>query len=242
MYVYFQAVLLVGLASAYRPYPVEVTTSPGHQVITCAFLSYTFLASCLFNGVLLLIAVVLAFKTRTVPDRYNESRYISFSVYCTVIIQMAFVPAYYAVDDPFDQIMFLGLTIIITATVILLFIFMPKMYAIYFMKDDEPQVFAKSMRQRRRSRRVATTTSSICSQQSIEQTRKKSTSIVSIFSVSSHQVNPPDLLTGSGVNGFKVSKTLTGRSYDVTQTRKTCKESSDSDAWKHILQCQMVWS
>ena len=102
-----------------------------------------FVASLTYNSLLLIACVYCAFKTRKLPDNYNESKFISFCVYSTVIIWLTFIPAYFAVGKAFFQVMFLSLAILANATLILLCIFVPKIYALYFVKKEDLHVSVK---------------------------------------------------------------------------------------------------
>ncbi|KAI8770780.1 metabotropic glutamate receptor, partial [Biomphalaria glabrata] len=48
-----------------------------------------------YNLILVFLCSFFAFKTRKLPDNFNESRFISISVYTTLIVWLAFVPTYY---------------------------------------------------------------------------------------------------------------------------------------------------
>lgn len=102
-----------------------------------------FIASLTYNSLLLVACVYCAFKTRKLPDNYNESRFISFCVYSTVIIWLTFIPAYFAVGKAFFEAMFLSLAVLANATLILMCIFVPKVYAVYFVKKEDLHVSAK---------------------------------------------------------------------------------------------------
>ncbi len=64
-------------------------------------------------------------------------------MYSTVIIWIAFIPAYFAVDSALLQVMFLSLQVIANAYLILICIFIPKVYAMYFVDKKDLHVTPK---------------------------------------------------------------------------------------------------
>nr|KAI8735707.1 metabotropic glutamate receptor-like [Biomphalaria glabrata] len=55
----------------------------------------SFLVSLVYNMLLIIICTVYAVKTRKIPENFNESKFIGFSMYTTCIIWLAFVPIYF---------------------------------------------------------------------------------------------------------------------------------------------------
>ncbi|XP_019617134.1 PREDICTED: metabotropic glutamate receptor 3-like [Branchiostoma belcheri] len=60
-------------------------------------------ASILYNLLIILLCVYYAFKTRSLPACYNESRFISFQVYTTVVLWVAFIATYFSVSTPMNR-------------------------------------------------------------------------------------------------------------------------------------------
>ncbi|KAK6165319.1 hypothetical protein SNE40_022267 [Patella caerulea] len=100
-------------------------TLPG----VASFLSY--------NIVLVVICSVLAFKTRKLPDNFNESRFISTCVYTTLIIWLAFVSTYFTAGREYLKTVSLSFALILNGTVVLLFLFAPKIYATVCLNDGD---------------------------------------------------------------------------------------------------------
>lgn len=119
---------------------IESQTEANKVELFCTLPTGPFVTSLVYNFLLLLGCAFCAFKTRKLPDNYNESRFISFCIYSTLVLWVTFIPAYFAVDDAFFEVMFLSLSILANASVILLCIFIPKLYAIYFVERQEMQV------------------------------------------------------------------------------------------------------
>jgi len=52
----------------------------------------------MYNMVLIALCTVYAFKTRNIPENFNEAKYIAFTMYSTCIVWAAFVPIYFGTD------------------------------------------------------------------------------------------------------------------------------------------------
>lgn len=51
--------------------------------------------SLVYNMFLILMCTLYAFKTRKIPENFNEAKYIGFTMYSTCIVWLAFVPIYF---------------------------------------------------------------------------------------------------------------------------------------------------
>lgn len=102
-------------------------------ILKCKTRDISFLVSLIYNMLLIIICTVYAVKTRNIPENFNESKFIGFSMYTTCIIWLAFVPIYFGTLDAFQiQITTLCISISLSASVALLCLFVPKMYIIVF--------------------------------------------------------------------------------------------------------------
>ena len=118
------------------PLAQEVMTAPGRLDIICTVPMDLFAFDMVFNGILILVCAVFAFKTRKLPDNYNESRFIGFCVFASLVILCAFLPAFFAVNDALLKDLFLCLMVISNASVILALLFAPRIYALYYVPDE----------------------------------------------------------------------------------------------------------
>ena len=67
-----------------------------HQVILkCRIEDSSLLFSQVFNVLLIIVCTVYAVKTRKIPENFNESKFIGFTMYTTCIIWLAFLPIYF---------------------------------------------------------------------------------------------------------------------------------------------------
>ncbi|XP_076469996.1 metabotropic glutamate receptor 7-like [Babylonia areolata] len=88
-------------------------------------------ASLAYHFLLVLLCTLLAFKTRRLPDNYNESRYIAFCVDTTLLVWVTFVPAYFTATVGAHKVVVLALTHLINSCVQLACLFLPRLYALY---------------------------------------------------------------------------------------------------------------
>ncbi|CAL1527298.1 unnamed protein product, partial [Lymnaea stagnalis] len=82
-----------------------------------------------YNLVLVLLCSLFAFKTRKLPDNFNESRFISMCVSTTLVIWLAFIPTYFTAGREFVRVLLLSLALLLNHTVALVFLFLPKIFA-----------------------------------------------------------------------------------------------------------------
>ncbi len=82
-----------------------------------------------YDLVLVVLCTIYAVKTRSLPKFFNDAKYIGFSMYTTCVIWTAFIPVYFYSD--FKAIT-LCLSTSFSATVILIFMFIPKVYKIIY--------------------------------------------------------------------------------------------------------------
>ena len=74
---------------------------------------------------------------RGLPENFNESRYIFVSVCTTTFLWMVFLPTYFTTFYTYHKAALLAFCLILNATVTLLCLFVPKLYAIYFVSEQD---------------------------------------------------------------------------------------------------------
>ena len=67
-------------------------------ILRCKTTNTAIVMSLLYNMLLIALCTVYAFKTRNIPENFNEAKYIAFTMYSTCIVWLAFVPIYFGTD------------------------------------------------------------------------------------------------------------------------------------------------
>lgn len=113
--------------------------------LKCGESPYTGLSVSLgYNFVLLLLSCYYAFRSRNIPQNYNETKFINITLYSTGIIWLAFIPTYFGTAGlgTVYQTSSLVLGIIFSAATALGCFFMPKLYIIFkpkFCHNEEEE-------------------------------------------------------------------------------------------------------
>ncbi|KRX81127.1 Metabotropic glutamate receptor 3 [Trichinella sp. T6] len=109
-------------------YPDRMTA-----IRSCKGATVTFPLSMIYNVLLIILCTVYAFKTRKIPENFNETKYIGFTMYATCIIWLAFIPIYFGTNQNFKiQTTSLCMCISLSGTVALCCFFAPKVYIVLF--------------------------------------------------------------------------------------------------------------
>ena len=118
----------------------ELQTAPNVVQRICIFPAVPFVLALVYNALLVMTCAFYAFKTRKLPDNYNESKFIAFCVYSTLFLWLAFVPVYFVIPAGYYRVAVLMIAISSNATVILICMYLPKLFAIYFgSSETEPE-------------------------------------------------------------------------------------------------------
>ncbi|KAK0179971.1 hypothetical protein PV327_005663 [Microctonus hyperodae] len=105
-------------------------------ILKCNIQDMSFLFSQLYNATLIVVSTIYAVKTRKIPENFNESKFIGFTMYTTCIIWLAFVPIYFGTGNAHEiQITTLCVAISLSASVTLVCLYSPKVYIIVFQPD-----------------------------------------------------------------------------------------------------------
>lgn len=79
-----------------RSYPNRFTV-----VLQCGISNVSLIVSLAYNMLLIVLCTVYAFKTRKIPENFNEAKYIGFSMYSTCIVWLAFIPIYFGTNNDY---------------------------------------------------------------------------------------------------------------------------------------------
>lgn len=116
-----------------RPDVREIYPRPLTAVLTCRVSTFSLMMSLIFNMILIILCTWYAFKTRKIPENFNEAKYIGFTMYSTCIVWLAFLPIYFGTNNDYKiQIVSMCMCLNITATVSLGCLFSPKVYLVLF--------------------------------------------------------------------------------------------------------------
>lgn len=71
-------------------------------VLTCNVPEHHFLYSLAYDGMLLITCTVYAVKTRKVPESFNETKFIGFSMYTTCVIWVSWIAFFFGTANNFE--------------------------------------------------------------------------------------------------------------------------------------------
>ncbi|ELU05725.1 hypothetical protein CAPTEDRAFT_141798, partial [Capitella teleta] len=133
IFVAAQAVTISVWSVKNPPKPVAISTGSGNREIFCNFPFGPFVTCMSLNLLLLLVSAVFAVKARNLPDNFNECRFISFCTLSTILLWVAFLTSYFTTLTVF-RALFLALMVFSNGCIMHGGLFLPKLYAVYFVK------------------------------------------------------------------------------------------------------------
>ncbi|XP_059157565.1 metabotropic glutamate receptor 8-like [Physella acuta] len=130
-------------------FPIDVIVNQPEENLkyteeVCDISDITLIPFFIFDVVLLCFCSVFAFKTQSLPSTFKESRHVSMCVITTMIMWVAFMPAYFTSTKRLLKFYYIILAILINHTTALCFLFLPRMYALWYMagkRMDRNKVF-----------------------------------------------------------------------------------------------------
>lgn len=106
-------------------------TRDSNQLVCLSAVGLTYIIGLSYPILLIIICTVYAILTRKIPEAFNESKYIGLSMYTTCIIWLAFVPIYFSTANNIElRLATMCFSISLSATVVLVCLFTPKLYII----------------------------------------------------------------------------------------------------------------
>lgn len=116
------------------PKPVASYEQDDFVLMKCNISTIGVAILCGYNALLVLLCTFYAFRTRKTPLNFNEAKFIGFCMYTSCVIWIASLPVYFGVGGGL-QVIALAFSSVISATTILLFIFLPKVYIVLFKPE-----------------------------------------------------------------------------------------------------------
>ena len=104
-------------------------------VLECKVDELSFSVNLCYVMVLMVLCTAYAFKTRTFPKNFNESKYIGITMYITCAVWMGFFPFYLNTKYSSTHIYLISGASVVIGLVTLIGLFAQKVYIVYFVKD-----------------------------------------------------------------------------------------------------------
>lgn len=107
-----------------------------HQLVCAAAVGSSYMIGLSYPILLIIVCTIYAILTRKIPEAFNESKYIGFTMYTTCIIWLAFVPIYFSTANNIQiRIATICFSISLSATIALVCMFTPKLHIILIRPD-----------------------------------------------------------------------------------------------------------
>ncbi|XP_054707445.1 metabotropic glutamate receptor 6-like [Uloborus diversus] len=101
------------------------------HLVCAASIDASYVVAFAYPMVLIIICTIYAILTRKIPEAFNESKFIGFTMYTTCIVWLAFIPLYFTTTAHDEINVFtMSVTVSLSATVTLFCLFTPKLYVI----------------------------------------------------------------------------------------------------------------
>ncbi|XP_068633484.1 metabotropic glutamate receptor 2-like [Battus philenor] len=114
-------------ARAIHHYP----TREDNMLVCDSYVDASYTIAFFYPVVLIVVCTVYAVLTRKIPEAFNESKHIGFTMYTTCVIWLAFVPLYFGTASHVPlRVTSMAVTISLSASVTLACLFAPKVYII----------------------------------------------------------------------------------------------------------------
>jgi len=71
-------------------------------ILKCRAKGKSFIISLVYNMILITTCTIYAVKTRKIPENFNESKFIGFTMYTTIVIWLAFVTMFFGTNNSYE--------------------------------------------------------------------------------------------------------------------------------------------
>ncbi len=121
--------MAISLYALYRERPGVQPYFPSEKrtVMICNTTHFGEIAPKIFIFLLILLCTLYAVKTRNLPENFNETKFVGFTMYTTIVIWLAFFPIYYGSEL---KLLTKSLCISLSSIMTLIFLFFPKIYIV----------------------------------------------------------------------------------------------------------------
>ncbi|XP_020712388.2 metabotropic glutamate receptor 2-like isoform X2 [Athalia rosae] len=145
--------IIIDPARAMHHYP----TREDNLLVCSSYIDASYMIAFSYPIILIVVCTVYAVLTRKIPEAFNESKHIGFTMYTTCVIWLAFVPLYFGTGNHVAlRITSMSVTISLSASVTIACLFSPKLYIILIRPE-------RNVRQSMMPVRYSTTKSSAVS-------------------------------------------------------------------------------
>ncbi|XP_076643569.1 metabotropic glutamate receptor B [Halictus rubicundus] len=142
--------IIIDPARAMHHYP----TREDNLLVCNSYVDASYMIAFAYPIMLIVVCTVYAVLTRKIPEAFNESKHIGFTMYTTCVIWLAFVPLYFGTGSNVAlRITSMSVTISLSASVTIACLFSPKLYIILIRPE-------RNVRQSMMPTRYSTTKSS----------------------------------------------------------------------------------
>ncbi|XP_073979290.1 metabotropic glutamate receptor-like isoform X2 [Rhodnius prolixus] len=146
--------MIISPPKAIHHYP----TREDNLLVCSSYIDASYMIAFAYPILLIVVCTVYAVLTRNIPEAFNESKHIGFTMYTTCIIWLAFVPLYFVTGNHMPlRITSMSVTISLSASVTVICLFSPKLYIILI--KPERNVRQSMMQSRRSALRTGTSAS-----------------------------------------------------------------------------------
>lgn len=112
-----------------------------------------------YDFVLIAMCTLYAVKTRNVPENFNEAKMIGFAMYSTVVIWVAYIAVYIGNED--NRELALCLAISISSLIVLVLLFLPRVYIVLFRPEKNRRSSFLTFRQDTMEAKVSTVSGTV---------------------------------------------------------------------------------
>ncbi|XP_022100465.1 metabotropic glutamate receptor 1-like [Acanthaster planci] len=128
-----QVVIITVLVVVEPPDAVLDYPDPRRVRLICNTTTLGILGPLGFDTVLVVMCTLYAFKTRNLPENFNEAKYIAFTMYTTCVVWLAFISLYFGGSEMRNIVVCFAVSL--SATVALACLFFPKTYIVLFKPE-----------------------------------------------------------------------------------------------------------